>query len=299
MKTSGIFPLSAAALTLVLLLSLFLALCPGYCSESSGHGKIAPVFATLAKRLIQDGQDPEFIMSLFQRPEVRFDSRVMPRKLTHKEALLDYSRFLKPERISRAQRYLEENGKLLSRIQAEYGVPKEIKVAILLVETDLGKYLGSGRAFNILASMAAATNLDAVKPWLPSNYITPENVEAVEKKLLEKSRWAYQELKALLIYCAKNQMDPVAIKGSIFGAIGICQFMPSNAIKYGVDFDHDGRINLFQKADALASMANYLKAHGWKDDLDKDGRIKILLSYNYSRPYANTILKVADRLARR
>ncbi len=299
LRLSNIFTLTS--LFYVPLTALFFIICPAFCHNAclADKGGIAPVFINLSQRLIHDGQDPAYIRSLFSRPEVRFDPRVMPRKLTHKEALLNYDRFLNPIRIFRARVYLRKNKKLLDKIQSEYGVPGEIKVAILLIETDLGRHLGSGLAFNILASMAAATDLKTVKPLLPPDFVTPQNAANIEKKLRKKSQWAYGELKALLAYCKQNHSDPLKIRGSIFGAIGLCQFMPSSALKYGVDFNHDGRVDLFQKADALASMANYLRSHGWKNNLDRSGKIKVLLSYNYSRPYADTVLKVAQKLTAR
>jgi len=143
-----------------------------------------------------------------------------------------------PERLSRARAFLDTHRKVLTRIEDEYGVPKEVEVAILLVETDLGRYLGSGRAFNILASMAAATDIDSVKPWLSPELLKSAERERLEKKLRDKSRWAYEELRALLIYSRQNQIDLLEIKGSIFGAIGLCQFMPSNALRFGIDQDH-------------------------------------------------------------
>jgi membrane-bound lytic murein transglycosylase B len=170
-------------------------------------------------------------------------------------------------------------------------------VAILLVETDLGRYLGPDRAFNILASMAAATDIDRVKPWLPPELLESTERGRVEKKLKDKSQWAYEELRALLIYSEQNKIDPLEIKGSIFGAIGLCQFMPSNALRFGIDYDHDGKVDLFSKPDALASMANYIRNYGWKDNLSRNEQEAVILRYNYSRPYARTILDVAERLS--
>jgi len=221
----------------------------------------------------------------------------MPRKLSHKESKLNYSQFLRPERLSRASAFLDMHKELLIRIEGEYGVPKEIKVAILLVETDLGRYLGPDRAFNILASMAAATDIDRVKPWFPPELLKSTERERVEKKLKDKSQWAYEELRALLVYSEQNKIDPLEIKGSIFGAIGLCQFMPSNALRFGIDHDQNGKIDLFLKPDALASMANYIRHYGWKDNLSRKEQEAVILRYNYSRPYARTILDVAERLS--
>jgi len=281
---------------LLIIFVLSFLICPvSYPAASKSTN--ASVWEPLIEQLIRDGGDEKTIRGIFARPEVQFNPRVMPRKLSHKESKLDYSKFLRPERLSRAGLFLDTHKELLIRIEDEYGIPKEIKVAILLVETDLGRYLGPDRAFNILASMAAATDIDRIKPWLNPELLKPAERNQVEKKLRDKSRWAYKELKALLVYAEQNKTDPLEIRGSIFGAIGLCQFMPSNALRFGIDHDHDGKINLFLKPDALASMANYLRNYGWKDDLSRKEQEAVILKYNYSRPYAKAVLDVAERLS--
>jgi membrane-bound lytic murein transglycosylase B len=261
------------------------------------HGETTTAYwEPLIQRLTSDGQDETWIRHLFSDPEVKFDPRVMPRKLTHSEAKLDYSQFLRPERISRASRFLKEHRGLLASVEKQYRVPKEVKVAILLVETDLGRFMGSGPALNILASMALASDIEAVSPWLPPEILAPGRREEVEKKLREKSEWAYGELRALLQYADRNHLELMDIKGSIFGAIGLCQFMPSNALRFGMDYDGDGRVDLFSKGDAVASMANYLRNYGWREGLSRKNQEKVLLKYNYSRPYAKTVMDVAEKL---
>jgi len=135
--------------------------------------------------------------------------------------------------------------------------------------------------------------LDMVKEFLEDQDIKPGLHGWLQKRCRQKSDWAYQELKALLQYARTNQLDPVALKGSQYGAIGICQFMPSNAIKYGVDGDGDGRVDLFEVEDALPSMGNYMRANGWKGDSSIE---KALYRYNPSEIYINTIMAMADKL---
>ncbi len=72
--------------------------------------------------------------------------------------------------------------------------------------------------------------------------------------------------------------------------------MPSNVLYYGVDADNDGRIDLFTKADALHSIANYLRGHGWKCTMDRSSQLQVILEYNKSLVYANTVLAVAEKL---
>ncbi len=267
-------------------------------AQENPYEKLPLVFQGLAAQLVADGFEEGEIINLFSNKKLKFDKRIMPRKITHNEAKLHYDIFLQEKRIDRAKDYLNHNKRLLDAIEREYGIPKEVKVAILLVETDLGRYLGSGLAINTLASMAVADDLERIRPYLPKEYQNMSQGERkkIVKRMKSKARWAYSELKSLIIYATLNNMDIFSIRGSIFGAIGLCQFMPSNALKFGVDYDKDGKVDLFSPADALASMANYLKYYGWRQDLAMDRQLKVIMHYNHSTPYARTVIKVAEKV---
>ncbi len=266
--------------------------------DKSACSGIPDIFRELANNLIRDGFSQTEICRIFSHPSVRFNPRVMPRKLVHKEASLHYDMFLEKGRLERARKYLDKNRELFDKVEKEYGIPKEIKVAILLVETDLGRYLGSSLVLNTLASMAVASDFNKVKDYLPASYKSFNRQEQarLEKKLAKKSKWAYSELKSLIVYSRSNGFDIHKIKGSIFGALGLCQFMPSNALRFGVDFDKDGKVDLFDPADALASMANYLRFYGWKSHIHPRVQIEVIKHYNHSTPYARTVLEVAERV---
>jgi membrane-bound lytic murein transglycosylase B len=250
----------------------------------------------LIRRLAEDGRDLEGLERLFRRPEVKLDPMVMVRKLTHKEAKLNYGIFLQPPRVERAYDYLREKESLLNEVRRMYGVPQELLVAILLVESDLGNHLGKRGVFNTLASMAAVRDFQQVLDLLPAEMRDSSGLGRARARFRRAWRWSYTELKALLDYSEKNSVDPLAIRGSIFGAFGLCQFIPTSALRYGVDWDGDGRVDLFQEGDALASMANYLRAHGWGHGLAEEGKRAVLLKYNRSRPYVDTILALERRI---
>jgi len=91
-------------------------------------------------------------------------------------------------------------------------------------------------------------------------------------------------------------MDPTAIASSYAGAVGYAQFMPTNILAYAQDGDQDGRIDLLVHADAIASIANYLKRHGWRPGISREQQEKAIYAYNPSSFYVNAILKVADLL---
>lgn len=267
----------------------------------------------LAERLTADGFNREAMESLFAHPEVLFEPDAMAGKLrtlirsrsAEEDSLAAILRkafrrdYLKPWAIARANSYLIENKAVLEEITVRYGVPQEIIVSILLIETHLGKNTGNRHVFNRLASMARANDLEVVRPYLDVDLLTPENEEFARRRCREKADWAYGELKALLHYSARNGIDPLTIRGSIYGAIGLCQFMPSNVFLYGVDADGDGRIDPFAKRDALHSIANYLRGHGWREGMDRDGQYRIIFAYNNSTVYANTVLAVAEKIRER
>jgi membrane-bound lytic murein transglycosylase B len=267
-------------------------------------------WSPLVARLVADGFDEPAIQALFSRTEVRFEPAVMISKVEelikrgdYKPSGLPsynpkgvYKGFLGEKTITRTRSYLHDNTRLLENISSKYCVPKEIVVSILLVETRLGVFLGGRWAFNSLASMALCTDLQTIRPLLKKKLISARNEDFARTICQQKADWAYAELTALLLYADWSGLDPLSIPGSIYGAIGLCQFMPSNVLYYGVDADNDGRIDLFTKADALHSIANYLRGHGWKCTMDRSSQLQVILEYNKSLVYANTVLAVAEKL---
>ncbi len=267
-------------------------------------------WSPLIDRLVRDGNDKKSVAELFARPEARFDPDPMSRKLeelirrlshkpsTEQEARISalFNKLLRPERINQALAYTHENKATLNSIQARYCVPEEIVVAIMLVETELGRNTGSRKAFNTLASMALAGDLEMIRPYLAGDLLTASNEDYARRRCREKSDWAYQELISLIHYAWKNKIDPLEIPGSIYGAIGLCQFMPSNVSPYGVDADGDGRIDLFAAQDALHSIGRYLHSHGWKCKMSRKGQYRVVMAYNRSPIYANTVLDIAEKI---
>jgi membrane-bound lytic murein transglycosylase B len=261
----------------------------------------------LIKRLVADNFEEKNVQALFANPAVKFEPDAMSSKLRELVNNRDrkpgtvstYERFLQPSAIAGARSYSQKNMAALEDVEKRYCVPKEVVVAILLVETDLEGFLGTKPAFNTLASMALSTNLETIRPYLPAGLITPDNEDFAIKRCIRKSDWAYGELKALIRYASARGIDPLSIPGSIYGAIGICQFMPSAIFSFGVDADNDGHIDVFSKKDAFSSIANYLHRHGWKCGMSANRQRKIVMSYNHSQIYANTVIRVAEKLKKK
>jgi membrane-bound lytic murein transglycosylase B len=278
-------------------------------------GVFAPAHAAvgwspLIDRLVADQFDEGTVRSLFARPEVQYDPQPMVIKLRTLVRTRDqkpsglpaprfkkvYPGYLGPEVIGRAEAFSRVNRAVLAKVSKKYCVPESIIVSILLVETNLGQNTGTRRAFNVLSSMAASGDLRDVQDYLAMDLRTSADASYARIRCREKADWAYDELKSLLRYARSVQADPLSIPGSIYGAIGYCQFMPSNVALYGADGDADGRIDLFSPPDALYSIGRYLHARGWKCRMSKVGQHRVILTYNRSYVYANTVLAVADRL---
>jgi membrane-bound lytic murein transglycosylase B len=154
-------------------------------------------------------------------------------------------RFIEPIRINAGLRFWNENDAALSRAEAMYGVPAEILVGIIGVETVYGRDTGRFRVLDTLTTLAFA-------------YPDAPNKAA-------RADFFRSELENALLLARHEKIDPFTLLGSFAGAVGLPQFMPGNILKYGVDFDGDGHIDLRNStADAIGSVANFLIEHGWK-----------------------------------
>lgn len=254
-------------------------------------------FEPLTRQLIEDGFDAGKIQQLYSRPQVYFESEGVALLFTYSEAKLDYDQFSNDWSIGRARKYMQQHKKDLERTQKAYGVDKHVITAILLVESSLGKSVGTRSALNTLSTLAALMYPDVRQEFytlIPEAKRTPR--QEFEKSAQKRSKWAYGELKSFLEYADQQGFDPAAIPGSFAGAMGLAQFMPSSILAYGKDGNNDGAIDLSNHADAMASIANYLKRHGWRPGISAKKAEKVIYQYNHSDYYVAAILKIAKRL---
>jgi membrane-bound lytic murein transglycosylase B len=157
------------------------------------------------------------------------------------------ARFIEPIRINAGVRFWDENAEALARAEASYGVPAEIIVGIIGIETIYGRDTGRFRVLDALTTLAFAY---------------PETPNQVARMAFFRS-----ELENTLLFARQHKIDPFSLLGSFAGAVGLPQFMPGNIVKYGVDFDGDGQVDLRNSAsDAIGSVANFLVEHGWQRD---------------------------------
>jgi membrane-bound lytic murein transglycosylase B len=246
-----------------------------------------------------DGLDGRYLQDLFTRQELKLMPKAVAKSLVRKEANLNYAQFLEKYSLNRTISYLKTHNRILKKMETHFNVSAPVVVAILSVETSCGRYMGSFEAVNILVTQTLSLEpeisgqiLDQIPLKEKSDMIPQE----IRKRLRKKSTRAYKELKALLTYVKDQDIDPFLIKGSTEGAIGLPQFLPSNIKRYGFDGNGDGKIDLFQHEDAIASIASYLKAHSWREDNNYQKKKGIIRNYNPSDYYASTVLKLAERL---
>lgn len=254
-------------------------------------------FAALQKRLVADGFNPERIKALYANDEVAFEAKGISAYFQHNEAKLDYNKMTQRTWLREARDYMREHAATLAAAEKKYGVDPKVITAIILVETKFGRYLGRRSIINTLSTMAALTEPEP-REYLYAQLNRKRRYDRTkyDQKADRKADWAYRELKAFLTYTELHRIDAVSVVGSYAGAMGIAQFMPSNILAYGQDGNGDGRIDLFENADAIFSIAGYLKHYGWKPGIDRKTAYKVVYHYNHSKYYVNTILKITDLL---
>ena len=155
------------------------------------------------------------------------------------------SRFIDATRIDAGVRFWRENRQTLLRAEQEFGVPAEIVVGIIGVETIYGRQMGDFRILDALATLSF-------------------DFPASHPRAAERAQYFRGELEQFLAYEQAAGRDPLAPRGSYAGAWGMPQFMPSSLARLGVDYDGDGKVDLANSAgDAIGSVANYFKGYGW------------------------------------
>ena len=190
----------------------------------------------------------------------------VPEKFAKPAELLPYTQyrpiFLTPENIEQGRAYLTGHAELLQSIEARYGVDRAALVAILGVETRFGKRTDGG-------------------------YLVFDALNTIFTGVPDRESFARKELIEFLLLCREEKLDPLSVKGSYAGAMGNAQFIPSSYRAYAVDFDGDGKRNLWSSdADTLASIANYLKLHGWR----KGAPTRLPITLDGTRPALRTLL---------
>jgi lytic murein transglycosylase len=205
-----------------------------------------------------------------------FDESVISRDRGQKvftQSFEEFSGRMVPPRLARARQMMQKNAQLLNRIEREFGVPSGLLVAIWGLETDFGAFLGNFSTVRSIATLA----YDCRRP--------------------EKFQ---PELLAVMKIVDRGDLDPATARGAWAGEIGQTQFMPSTFLKFAIDYDRNGRIDLVHSVpDVLGSTANFFKSNGWQAGQGwQPGQpnFQAILQWNQAEVYARTIAYFAERL---
>lgn len=157
------------------------------------------------------------------------------------------NRFIEPIRLKAGLDFWNQHADVIQSTANQYGIPPEILVSIIGVETIYGRYTGDFRVLDALLTLG---------------FSYPDNSRPERGKLFRN------QLADLIILHHQGKLDAYSVKGSFAGAMGLPQFMPGSLMRYAVDADNDGQIDLYNSMpDILGSVANFLIVHGWQPGL--------------------------------
>jgi len=193
------------------------------------------------------------LSKLFSNVQVQKDSLwfyTKPKKSDYKTYnWADYSKnFLSKKKVQAGVDFLKEHNYYLYMAYKEYKIPSEYIVAIIGIESNYGGFMGKHPTFDTLSTLAFKDN--------------------------RRNAFFKKELEEYLLMTKKEKVSPKEIKGSFAGAIGYCQFMPSNFKKVAIDLDRNRQIRLDKPNDAIGSVANYLRISGWQRGIPVAVKVK-------------------------
>ncbi|MFL2699586.1 MAG: lytic murein transglycosylase B [SAR86 cluster bacterium] len=237
-------------------LSLFIFFAQVSFADYSKH----PAAQDIIESLVNDyGFERSYVISILE--SARKQEKILEAISSPAEFTWTWDRykklFIEDKRIANGKKFIIDNNELFNRVEEDFGVPREIIASIIGVETRYGKVKGSYRVIDSLTTLG---------------FDFPRRSKFFKNELVEFFRLTQE-----------NNLDISSIQGSYAGAMGYGQFISSSYRAYAIDYDNDGSADLFNSIpDAVGSVANYLKIHGWK----RDGYIVKDIGFNNIRkPY--------------
>jgi len=249
-------------------------------SAAQCGGNFSTFLAQMAREAQAAGVSPQVVATAFagvtpDQSVLAFDRR--QKGMFHAKSVEEYARTrVIPARISRAKRLMQSHAQLLDRIERQFGVPRELIMAIWTMETDNGTGdMGKLPVVRTLATLA----------W-----------DCRRTELFQG------ELIAALKIVQRGDLPLRDMVGAFAGEIGQTQFLPSSYIKYGVDYDGNGHVDLRHSVpDVLASTANLLKTNGWQAGQpygEGTPNFEAMREWNHSEVYRKTLILFAQQLER-
>ncbi|MDQ1265157.1 MAG: rane-bound lytic murein transglycosylase [Bacteroidota bacterium] len=259
-------------------------------------------FKPVIDKLKAKGFDSVSIYKVVDDEDTKFDEKYVKINVSGYLKPVDYSHNYSEKSIKEVRDFIRKNRKILQNCERIYGVPKEMVAAILWVETKFGKYLGGNNLPSVFISTAMASQPEYIQlniEELHRNYAWrqqefSELEEKIRQRAFKKAEWALTELMALIELQKQNRLVRLKISGSWAGAFGIPQFLPTSYSNWAADGNGDGIVDLYDLSDAVYSVGNYLKAHGWCDSMPQ--RRLAVFSYNNSYDYVDAVINLAEKV---
>lgn len=268
-------------------------------------------FLEITNTLKSKGLEQEFTNLLLEHPTTVYDPKYIKMNVTNfftSSGKSNYSVHYNKTGVDKTTTFIKENLAVLNEAERKYAVGKEYIASILWVETRQGSYTGDNNIISVFLTTATsnlpqtvnenkkaivsyfAENQDKVDTSKDINYY----LDKYEQRANKKANWAIGELLALQSIYKQGGTDIFKLRGSYAGAFGWSQFLPSSYISWAVDGNSDGVKDLFNKVDAIYSVANYLKSNGF--DGTSSGIKKSIFHYNNSNDYVNAVITLANKV---
>ena len=221
----------------------------------------------VVSQLVSQGFSRQEAETLFRDPRLKAypPREVAPRKIDWDQIIAG---LLRPASVQQGHDFVAQHSALLAEAEQKFGVRKEVLTALLRMESNLGKNTGNYVALNVFYTRLIQS--DEERRW----------------------KWAGDNLVALAVFCRANRTDCFEVRGSYGGALGPAQFLPRSLELYGYDGDGDQFINPFETRDAIFSAANFLVAHGWREDQ----AVALGKYYGSADGYPRAVLAYAEAL---
>lgn len=291
-------------LDILIFLTIFLSLSSAKISFSSyihlPSAEKSSFFKPVIDKLIAKGADTNFIKLLMSDSNALFSEKLIKINVTGFLNKPSYKHFYNDKSVEKTKEFIALNKAILDSSAAKFGVPGEVIASVLWVETKHGTYLGNNSISGVFLSAAMANRpkyiemniADLKSKFEGTQQALDSLIQKIKVRADKKADWAIKELLAIQKMRGKSPIAINKIKGSWAGAFGMCQFLPSSYNSWAVDGNGDGKINLFDKYDAIFSVGNYLKSNGWGPD--EQSQKKAVFHYNNSSDYVNAVLTLAS-----
>jgi membrane-bound lytic murein transglycosylase B len=256
----------------------------------------------LVEKLCRDGVPRDRVLRVFRDDRIdAFDGLYF--SLNPRESHSLYRPLRTTRTAFRAQSCLDAHRDAFEAAQKTYGVPASLVASIIQVESGCGANTGRSRILPALARLSMAAepgnldrNVDRLR-FFDTGRSPADVASYAQWRANHLEDMFYPEVKAVFDLSEQMRVDPLELRGSGSGALGIPQFLPRSYLWYGVDGNGDGSISLYDPDDAIPSCAKYLQQYGWKPGISRAEKRNVIWGYNHSDAYIDTVLWLSDEVA--